>query len=79
MINDRTKRIREHLAKSSGGEVEFQRIPQNYNNRDSSNLSSNKISRQEHLTRSLGNYDFTSGSKQAQKQRIMDHVRISRG
>lgn len=79
MISDRKKRIREHLAKSSGGETDFQRIPQNVNGTTSS-TSSEKKSIKEHLTRSLGNYDLTSkGGKQEQKNRVMEHVNISKG
>ena len=29
--SERKKRIREHLSRSSGGEIDFQRTPQNYN------------------------------------------------
>lgn len=77
---DRQKRIREHLAKSSGGEIDFQRSPQNYNpNQISSSESSEKKSRQEHLERSKGNYNINTGNKQERKSRIMSHVRITRG
>ena len=79
-MNDRQKRIREHIAKSSGGKVEFQRIPQNsVQNKTKLSVSSSKKSRKEHLTRSLGNYDLTTGSKQDRKNSIMEHIRISKG
>ncbi|MDJ0593326.1 MAG: hypothetical protein QNJ72_25630 [Pleurocapsa sp. MO_226.B13] len=78
--SDRTKRIREHLAKSSGGEINFQRLPQNYNPENgSATSSSTQKRRMEHLERSKGNYDLNSGSKEARKSRIMSHVRITRG
>lgn len=78
--SDRIKRIREHLAKSSGGEIDFQRSPQNYNpETESATSSSTKKRRMEHIERSKGNYDLNSGNKQEQKSRIMNHVRITRG
>ena len=78
--NDRTKRIKEHLAKSSGGEIDFQRTPQNYSpEAKSAQLSSTKKSRMEHLERSKGNYNINSNNKQEQKSRIMSHVNITRG
>lgn len=74
------KRIREHLARSSGGEIDFQRSPQNYNpNGTSPKESSDRQRRQEHLERSKGNYSLNSGNKQERKSRIMSHVRITRG
>ena len=77
---DRKKRIREHLAKSSGGEVDFQRSPQNYNPDDkSATLSSSKKSRKEHIERSKGNYNLNSVSQQERKSRIMSHINITRG
>ena len=80
MASDNKKRIREHLAKSSGGEINFQRLPQNYDPQVNSNgVSSTKQSRQEHIERSKGNYDFTTGSKQDRKNRIMNHLKITRG
>lgn len=78
--SDSKKRIREHLAKSSGGEIDFQRLPQNYNSEiDTASVSSTKSSRMEHLERSKGNYDFGSGSRQERKNRIMNHIKITRG
>ena len=80
MASDREKRIREHLAKSSGGEIDFQRSPQNYEpNQQSFSLSSSKQSRMEHLERSRGNYNFNSGNRQETKSRIMNHIRLTRG
>ena len=62
---ERQKRIREHLAKSSGGEIDFQRSPQNYNlNQTSPNESSQRKSRQEHIERSKGNYNINTGNQQ---------------
>ena len=77
--SDRQKRIREHLAKSSGGEIDFQRLPQNYNPENKATTSTTKKRRMEHIERSKGNYDLNSGSKQEQKSRIMSHVNITRG
>lgn len=78
--SERTKRIREHLAKSSGGEIDFQRSPQNYSAQTrSAGLSSTQRTRMEHLERSKGNYNLNSGNKQKQKSRIMNHVNITRG
>ncbi|MEM7762154.1 MAG: hypothetical protein AAGF83_07600 [Cyanobacteria bacterium P01_G01_bin.67] len=78
--SDRQQRIREHLAKSSGGEIDFQRSPQNYNPAPKQiQTSSSSKSRQEHIERSKGNYNLNSGSKQERKSRIMNHVRITRG
>lgn len=81
MASDNQKRIREHLAKSSGGEINFERSPQNYNPSatDALNLSSSKKSRLEHIERSKGNYNLNSGNNQERKKRIMDHIRITRG
>ena len=77
---ERQKRIREHLAKSSGGKIDFQRSPQNYNPEQKQNqVSSSGKSRQEHLERSKGNYNLNSGNKQERKSRIMSHVRLTRG
>ena len=74
------KRIREHLARSSGGEINFQRSPQNYTpEAKATQVSSTKKSRQEHIERSKGNYDLSSGSKQDRRSRIMSHVNITRG
>ena len=74
------KRIREHLARSSGGEIDFQRSPQNHNpEAKSSTTSSSKQSRMEHIERSKGNYDLNSGNKQERKSRIMNHVQITKG
>lgn len=73
------KRIREHLARSSGGDIDFQRSPQNYNPQaKSSKTSSTKKSRMEHIERSKGNYDLGSLGKQERKSRIMSHVNITR-
>lgn len=78
--SERQKRVREHLAKSSGGEVDFQRSPQNYNPQQAApKESSVKKSRQEHIDRSKGNYNLNSGNKQERKSRIMSHIRITRG
>lgn len=80
MASDRQKRIREHLAKSSGGEIDFQRSPQNYDpNVAAASTSSSQKSRQEHIERSLGNYNLNSGNSQERKSRIMQHIRITRG
>ena len=77
---DRQTSIREHLAKSSGGEVDFQRSPQNYDpNEKSFSLSNRQKSRKEHIERSKGNYDLSFGSKQDRKSRIMSHIKITRG
>lgn len=77
---DRQKQIREHLAKSSGGEIDFQRSPQNYDPNDkSSQLSSQEKTRKEHIERSKGNYNLNSGNKQDRKSRIMSHIKITRG
>ncbi|MEM8721621.1 MAG: hypothetical protein AAGE84_20385 [Cyanobacteria bacterium P01_G01_bin.39] len=77
---DRQQRIREHLAKSSGGEIDFQRSPQNYNPaQQPAPQSSTSKSRQEHIERSKGNYNLNSGNRQERKSRIMSHVRITRG
>ena len=74
------KRIREHLAKSSGGEIDFQRSPQNYSpETKSSTLSSTKKRRMEHIERSKGNYNLNDGNKQDRKSRIMSHINITRG
>ncbi len=80
MTIDNTKRIREHLAKSSGGEIDFQRSPQNYSpEAKSAKLSSTTKSRMEHIERSKGNYNLNSGNKQERKNRIMSHINITRG
>ncbi|MBE9045367.1 hypothetical protein IQ255_13335 [Pleurocapsales cyanobacterium LEGE 10410] len=80
MASESKKRIREHLARSSGGEIDFQRSPQNYDPQaKSSKTSSSKQSHREHIERSKGNYDLNSGSRQERKSRIMNHVRITRG
>ena len=77
---ERQKQIKEHLAKSSGGEIDFQRSPQNYDPNDkSSQLSSQKKTRQEHIERTKGNYNLNSGNKQDRKSRIMSHINITRG
>ena len=77
--SDRQKRIREHLAKSSGGDINFQRSPQNYNPEQSpSTQSSERKSRQEHIERTRGNYNLSSGNKQERKSKIMSHIRITR-
>ena len=79
-MNDRQKRIREHLAKSSGGETNFQRVPQNYDSYSASSVSSdNKTRRMEHLERSLGNYNLNTGSRQERRSRIMEHIRLTKG
>ncbi|MEO1672704.1 MAG: hypothetical protein AAFR77_18320 [Cyanobacteria bacterium J06631_2] len=80
MASDSKKRIREHLAKSSGGEIDFQRSPQNYNpEQKSARISSTKKSRQEHIERSKGNYDLSAGNKQERRSRIMSHIQITKG
>ena len=80
IFSERKKRIREHLAKSSGGETNFQRAPQNYNpDAVSPKESSERKSRQEHIERSKGNYDLNSGNKQERKSKIMKHIQITRG
>jgi len=80
MASDSKKRIREHLAKSSGGEIDFQRSPQNYNpEQKSARISSTKKSRQEHIERSKGNYDLSAGNKQERRNRIMSHIQITKG
>ena len=74
------KRIREHLARSSGGEIDFQRLPQKYTPEPkTARVSGTKKSRQEHIERSKGNYDLSSGSKQDRRNRIMSHVNITKG
>lgn len=73
------KSILEHLAKSSGGEIDFQRSPQNYNPQAKSDrISSTKKSRMEHIERSKGNYDLSAVNKQERKSRIMNHINITR-
>ena len=80
MINESKKRIREHLARSSGGEIDFQRLPQNYSpEAKSSTISSSKQRRIEHIERTKGNYDLNSGNKQERRSRVMNHVQITRG
>lgn len=79
MATDRQKRIREHLAKSSGGEINFQRTPQNYNPDARSTSSSSKTKQMEHIERSKGNYNLNSGNQQQRKSRIMEHIRMTRG
>jgi len=80
MASDSKKRIREHLAKSSGGEIDFQRSPQNYNpEQKSARISSTKKSRQEHIERSKGNYDLSAGNKQERRSLIMSHIQITKG
>ncbi|MEL6439736.1 MAG: hypothetical protein AAFQ80_10835 [Cyanobacteria bacterium J06621_8] len=74
------KRIKEHLARSSGGDIDFQRSPQNYNpETKKSQTTPVSKSRQEHIERSKGNYNLNSGSKQERKSRILNHVRITKG
>lgn len=78
--SERQKRIREHIAKSSGGEVDFQRSPQNYNPEQlPPRESGERKRRQEHIERSKGNYNLNSGSKQERKSKIMSHIRVTRG
>ena len=78
--SERQKRIREHIAKSSGGAIDFQRSPQNYNPGQLPPTQSSKTkTRQEHIERSKGNYDLNSGNKQERKSKIMSHIRITRG
>jgi hypothetical protein len=78
--SERKKRIAEHLSRSSGGEIDFQRSPQNYNpSQTSPSESSQRKSRQEHLERSKGNYNLNSANGQERKNRIMSHIRITRG
>ena len=74
------KRIREHLARSSGGEIDFQRSPQKYTPESNpGGISGSQKSRQEHIERSKGNYDLNSGDKQDRRSRIMSHIKITRG
>ena len=78
--NESKKRIREHLARSSGGEIDFQRLPQKYTpEAKTAKVSSTKKSRQEHIERSKGNYDLSSGNKQERRSRIMSHINITKG
>ena len=80
MASDRQKRIREHLAKSSGGEINFERYPQNYKpTKDSAETANLKTSKIEHIERSRGNYNLNSGSRKERKERIMNHIRLTRG
>jgi|GEM_PF-2234636 len=80
LTTDNSKRIREHLAKSSGGEIDFQRSPQNYSSEaKSASFTSTKKSRMEHIERSKGNYSLNSGNQQKRKNRIMSHIKITRG
>ena len=78
-MDERKKRIREHLARSSGGATDFQRVPQNYSSESKSFSSSSKTSRMEHLERSLGNYSLNTGDRQERKSRIMEHLRLTKG
>lgn len=78
-MDERKKRIREHLARSSGGETNFQQVPQNYNSERNASASSSKTSRMEHLSRSLGNYNLNAGNGQERKSRIMEHLRLTKG
>lgn len=78
-MDERKKRIKEHLARSSGGATDFQRVPQNFNSGSKSVSSSSKTSRMEHLERSLGNYSLNSGNRQERKSRIMEHLRLTKG
>ena len=74
------KRIREHLARSSGGEINFQQSPQKYTpTSNPAGVSKSKKNRQEHIERTKGNYDLNSGNKQERRSRIMSHVQITRG
>ncbi len=77
--NESKKSIREHLARSSGGETDFQRSPQNYNPQAKpTRVSGTKKSRMEHIERSKGNYDLSAVNKQERKSRIMSHINITR-
>lgn len=79
-FSESKKRIREHLARSSGGEIDFQRSPQKYTpESNAAGISKSKKSRQEHIERSKGNYDLNSGGKQDRRSRIMSHVQITKG
>ena len=79
-MDERKKRIQEHLAKSSGGETNFQRVPQNYNSYNKSSVSSSKkTDRMQHLEKSLGNYNINTGNQQERKSRIMEHLRLTKG
>ena len=79
-MDERKKRIQEHLARSSGGKTNFQQVPQNYNSSNKSSVSSGrKTSRMEHLERSLGNYSLNTGNRQERKSRIMEHLRLTKG
>ncbi|MGF1540884.1 MAG: hypothetical protein ACFCU5_10615 [Pleurocapsa sp.] len=83
MASDRQKRIREHLAKSSGGGIDFQLLPRNYKhyNPDYNFPMSfrSQVSHLEHIERSKGNYNLNSGNKQARKSRILEHIRLTKG
>ncbi len=81
MASDRQKQIREHLAKSSGGGIDFQLLPRNYKrynpNQNLSMSFSSQISHIEHIERSQGNYNLNSGNKQERKRRILQHIRLT--
>ncbi len=80
MVNERQRQIKEHLAKSSGREINSQRSSQNYNPQNPSPvLSGSQKSYREHLIRSMGNCNLNSGDNKTRKSLILEHIRLTRG
>lgn len=77
MANTDKKQIQDHLAKTSGGNSDYTSAAKNYSESQSS--SKEKQSKQEHIERSLGNYNLNSSNKQSQKGKVMDHLRATKG
>ena len=83
-INERKKRILEHLTLS--GNPNFQSYSQGFKPEASpiretrpKTLDSRKKAIKEHLARSSANFNCFSLSSPERKQRIAEHVRLSKG
>lgn len=77
--NEQKRSIMEHLARSSS-DLNFDRLPQNYEPAKQSSLPDDKKKRiQDHLNRSKGQFGASNLSTDQRKQRVMEHLRVTKG
>ena len=78
MADERKRSIREHLARSSN-DMNFERTPQNYDSSEQSLPDGEKKRIQDHLNRSKGQSGMSNLSDDQRKQRIKEHLRVTKG
>ncbi|MGF1477869.1 MAG: hypothetical protein ACFB4I_00015 [Cyanophyceae cyanobacterium] len=70
----------EHIARTSGGDLNYERTPQNYDPADEPMPDSKKKDIQDHLERSKGKTDLTAAvSEEQRKRKVREHLDATKG